>query len=134
MLASALDLPHDPITHVEVSAERSNPSAALLQAWLGNCLQVPVEAHRSRGPGITSVVLHTKAGPIELTRPDGRTGRLARPGVVSHDVPLARRDTRDLIAEELSRLDPDDTYGEALAAVEVPGRAPRRRTTETVEA
>lgn len=134
MLASALDLPHDPITHVDVSAERSNPSAALLEAWLGNCLDVPVEAHRSRGPGITSVVLHTKAGPVELTRPDGRTGRLSRPGVVPHDVPLARRDSRDLIAEELSRLDPDDTYAGALAAVEVPGPAPRRRATEAAQA
>lgn len=128
MLASALDLPYDPITHVDVSAERSNPSAALLEAWLGNCLDVPVESHRSRGPGITSVVLHTKGGPIELTRPDGRTGRLSRPNVESHDVPLPRRDIRDLIAEELSRLDPDDIYADALAALDLPKPATRRRT------
>ncbi len=127
MLAAALDLPYAPITHAAVSAERSNPSAALLQAWLHNCLQVPVELHRSNGPGITSVLLHTEDGPIELTRPEGRTGRLARPGIASHDVPLPRRDVRDLIAEELSRLDPDDIYAEALAAVELPRRAPRKQ-------
>jgi glucose-6-phosphate dehydrogenase assembly protein OpcA len=133
MLAAALDLPYDPITHAEVSAERSNPSAALLQAWLSNCLGVPVESHRSRGPGITGVVLHTESGPIELTRPDGRTGRLARPRVVPHDVPLPRRDVRDLIAEELSRLDPDDVYAEALAAVDLPKPAPRRRARQSAE-
>ncbi|MEI2641912.1 MAG: glucose-6-phosphate dehydrogenase assembly protein OpcA [Candidatus Nanopelagicales bacterium] len=130
MLAAALDLPYDPITHVDVSAERSNPSAALLEAWLAKCLDVPVESHRSRGPGITNVVLHTKGGPIELTRPDGRTGRLSRPNIESHDVPLPRRDVRDLIAEELSRLDPDDIYADALAAIELPTPAGRRRETD----
>ena len=127
MLAAALDQPFAPITGVDVSAERSNPSAALLQAWLQVALKVPVTLHRSNGPGITSVVIHTKTGPIELTRPDGRTGRLSRPGVASHDVPLPRRDLRDLIGEELRRLDPDDTYAEALAAVEVPST--KRRAT-----
>lgn len=117
MLAAALDQPFQQITHVDVSCERSNPSGALLQAWLHNCLRVPVEMHRSQGPGITGVVIHTQGGPIELTRPDGRTGRLSRPGATSHDVPLPRRDLRDLIGEELRRLDPDDTYAEALAAV-----------------
>lgn len=126
MLAAALDQPFSPITAVDVSAERSNPSAALLQAWLHHALGVPVTLHRSQGPGITSVVMHTKSGPIELTRPDGRTGRLSRPGTTSHDVPLPRRDLRDLIGEELRRLDPDDTYAEALAEVEIPSR--RKRT------
>ncbi len=127
MLAAALDLPYAPIERAEVSAQGANPSAALLQAWLRNCLQVPVDLHRSRGPGITSVVLHTTSGPIELTRPDGRTGRLARPGIATHDVPLPRRDVRDLIGEELSRLDPDDTYAAALASLDVPKPATRRR-------
>jgi glucose-6-phosphate dehydrogenase assembly protein OpcA len=125
MLAAALDQPFQKITHVDVSCERSNPSGALLQAWLHTCLEVPVEMHRSQGPGITAVVIHTQGGPIELTRPDGRTGRLSRPGVTSHDVPLPRRDLRDLIGEELRRLDPDDTYAEALAAVAPPARARR---------
>ncbi len=133
MLAAALDLPYAPIERAEVSAERSNPSALLLQAWLRNCLDVPVDLHRSRGPGITSVILHTTGGPIELTRPDGRTGRLARPGIAAHDVPLPRRDVRDLIGEELSRLDPDDTYAEALAAVDLP-KPTRRRPAGSQEA
>ena len=133
MLAAALDLPYAPIERAEVSAERSNPSAVLLQSWLANCLDVPVDLHRSRGPGITGVVLHTSGGPIELTRPDGRTGRLARPGVATHDVPLSRRDVRDLIGEEMSRLDPDDTYAEALAAIQLPKPTRRRPATAAHE-
>lgn len=128
MLAAALDLPFAPITKVEVRCERSNPSGALLKAWLGNCLDVPVEMHRSAGPGITDVTIHTDAGPIDLSRPDGRTGRLSRPNVAAHDVPLSRRELRDLIGEELRRLDPDDTYAEALAAVELDAPASKRKT------
>ena len=86
------------------------------------------------GPGITGVTIHTKSGPIELSRPDGRTGRLSRPGNVTHDVPLPRRDLRDLIGEELRRLDPDDTYAEALAAVQQDTSAPRRRRTSKTTA
>jgi glucose-6-phosphate dehydrogenase assembly protein OpcA len=124
MLAAALDLPFAPITGVDVSSERSNPSSALLAAWLGNRLGVPVALHRSQGPGITAVTIHTEAGPIMLSRPDGRTGRLSRPGVNAHDVPLARRDLRDLIGEELRRLDPDETFAEALAAVQIEAGKP----------
>jgi len=127
MLAAALDLPFARITGVDVRCERSNPSGVLLQAWLHNCLKVPVQLHRSQGPGITDVTIHTADGPIELSRPDGRTARLSRPNVNAHDVPLPRRDLRDLIGEELRRLDPDDTYAEALAAVEVPKPARRKR-------
>jgi glucose-6-phosphate dehydrogenase assembly protein OpcA len=126
MLAAALDLPFAPITGVDVSAERSNPSSALLQAWLANCLSVPVALHRSQGPGITGVTIHTENGPIELTRPDGRTGRLSRPGVSAHDVPLPRRQLRDLIGEELRRLDPDETFARALAAVHIESAAKPR--------
>ncbi len=134
MLAAALDLPFAPITSVDVRCERSNPSGALLQAWLHNCLGVPVAMHRSQGPGITDVSIHTDNGPIDLSRPDGRTGRLSRPNVASHDVPLPRRDLKDLIGEELRRLDPDDTYAEALAAVRLETPKSRRKTSEPTDA
>lgn len=134
MLAAALDLPFAPITSVDVRCERSNPSGALLQAWLRNCLEVPVAMHRSQGPGITDVTIHTDNGPIDLSRPDGRTGRLSRPNVASHDVPLPRRDLKDLIGEELRRLDPDDTYAEALAAVRLEKPKSRGKTSEHPDA
>ena len=134
MLAASLDLPFAPITSVDVRCERSNPSGALLQAWLHNCLDVPVDMHRSQGPGITDVTINTDNGPIDLSRPDGRTGRLSRPHVASHDVPLPRRDLKDLIGEELRRLDPDETYAEALAAVRLEQPKSRRRTPDPADA
>ena len=41
---------------------------------------------------------------------------LARPGQPDRHVALQRRDIAELLAEELRRLDPDEIYGESLAA------------------
>jgi hypothetical protein len=54
--------------------------------------------------------------------------------VASHDVPLPRRDLKDLIGEELRRLDPDETYAEALAAVRLEQPKSRRRTPDPADA
>lgn len=115
LLAAALDLPYAPISSADVAVEGANPSGPLLQAWLHRRLGVPVALHRGRAPEINSVVLHTGDGPIQLTRPDGATGHLSRPGVPSYEVPLRRPDLCDLIGEELRRLDPDEIYAQALA-------------------
>jgi glucose-6-phosphate dehydrogenase assembly protein OpcA len=117
VLAAALDQPFDPIHSATVAAQRSNPSAELLAAWLGLRLDVPVERKTSRGPGITAVRLETEKGDIALTRPDGRLGRLARPGDPDRTVALARRDIPEILAEELRRLDPDEIYEYCLRAI-----------------
>jgi len=118
LLAAALDQAHGPITGVEVSAERHNPSAELLSLWLGARLGVPVRGHTSRGPGITAVRLSTDDGPISVTRPDGRVAALSRPQEPDRPVALHRRDLAELIAEELRRLDPDEVYGETVVLVQ----------------
>ena len=69
--------------------------------------------------------LERRSGPVELTRPDGRTGTLRQPGQPDRPIALARRTVPDCLAEELRRLDPDDVFGEALAAV---GQVSRGRT------
>lgn len=116
-LAAALDQPYAPITSAIVRCESGNPSGVLLQAWLGNCLQVPVTLRRTSGPGITEVVLETEDGPITLSRGDGHTGLLTRPNGVPSEIPLPRRPLRELIGEELRRLDPDETYAQALSGI-----------------
>ncbi|MFN2624825.1 MAG: glucose-6-phosphate dehydrogenase assembly protein OpcA [Mycobacteriales bacterium] len=116
LLAAALDQPHDEITSAVVRAASGNPSAALLATWLRLRLDVSVDAKTSRGPGITEVTLRTARGDIEVNRPDGVRAILSRPGQHEHNVALPRRDTTDLVAEELQRLDPDEPYGETLAA------------------
>ncbi len=118
LLAATVDLEEpDAITGGLVSAEEQNPTADLLAAWLGSRLHVPFLRETSGGPGITEVRLGTAAGDITISRPDGRVATLSRPGQPDRHVALQRREIADLLAEELRRLDPDEIYGEALAAV-----------------
>ena len=51
-----------------------------------------------------------------LDRPDGERAVLSRPGQPDRRVALPRRVTRDLLAEELRRLDADEVYADVLAA------------------
>ena len=129
LIASSLDLPYDPITGATVFVQRNNPSGALLAAWLQHGLSVPVEMRGSRGPGITGVDLHTKRGDIRIARPDGRVAVVSRPGFPDREAALHRRSTEGLIAEELRRLDPDEIYGETLAALARSVDPPVKRTT-----
>lgn len=128
-LAAALDHGFDPVRSVEVAGASGNPSVPLLGAWLAGRLNVPVAVRATRGPGITGVVLTADHGQIALTRPDGRRATLDRTGSPARMVALARRTDAECLAEELRRLDPDEPYAEAIAAVATLSRArPRRRT------
>ena len=71
---------------------------------------------RNFGPGVAEVSCVTADGKIVISRADGRNATLSRPGEPDRFVALHRRDTDELLAEELRRLDPDEVYGEALAA------------------
>ena len=115
LLAATLDQPHGQITGGSVAAEPRNPSADLIAAWLSGRLGLPFARDDSGGPGITEVRFTTVDGDITITRPDGRTATLSRPGQTERRVALHRRDTAELMAEELRRLNPDEVYGEALA-------------------
>jgi glucose-6-phosphate dehydrogenase assembly protein OpcA len=110
LLAAALDQQPLKVTGASVSAERVNPSAELLVAWLAGRLKVDVRRHHSDGPGLTEVVLKTAEGPIRIVRDDGRHAVLSTPGNPDRPVALARRDVPELLAEELRRLDEDDVY------------------------
>ncbi|WP_033212574.1 glucose-6-phosphate dehydrogenase assembly protein OpcA [Kitasatospora phosalacinea] len=114
MLAAALDQRDVEITGAVVEGESYNPSVELLGLWLHNRLHVQVERVVTGGPGITAVRLRTADGDITLDRPDGLLGTLCMPGAPDRMVALKRRDTAELIAEELRRLDPDDIYATAV--------------------
>ncbi|MFE9254485.1 glucose-6-phosphate dehydrogenase assembly protein OpcA [Streptomyces sp. NPDC006879] len=114
MLAAALDQQNVRIVSATVEGESDNPSCELLAMWLGERLQVPVERSFSQGPGLTSVRLVTTDGQVVLNRADGGLATLCLPGQPDRAVALKRRDTAELLAEELRRLDPDNTYESAL--------------------
>jgi glucose-6-phosphate dehydrogenase assembly protein OpcA len=117
LLAATLDQPHPPVLAGEIAAEQDNPTADLIAAWLSLRLSVPVSRIVSGGPGITGVGFTTPEGDITITRTDGRTATLAWPGRIDRMVALHRRDTAELLAEELRRLDPDEVYAETLSQV-----------------
>ncbi|MET9376595.1 glucose-6-phosphate dehydrogenase assembly protein OpcA [Streptomyces sp. NPDC003035] len=114
MLAAALDQVVCEVTSAEVEGEEFNPSVELLAMWLADRLKVPVRRAKSAGPGLTSVRMESTCGPIVLDRPDGSLATLSIQGQPDRAVALKRRETSELIAEELRRLDPDDTYASAL--------------------
>ncbi len=128
LLAATLDQPHPPVTAGEIAAEEGNPAADLIAAWLSLRLSAPVSRTVSAGPGITAAVFTTPEGDIKITRADGRTATLAWPGRTDRMVALHRRDTAELLAEELRRLDPDEVYAETLEHADgsAPAELPRR--------
>ena len=115
LLAAALDQYPAKIKGGSVAAERANPSADLLVAWLLR----PPQGRRSsgpnsKGPGITGVRLVTGGGDIEISRPDGLLAEFSIPNAPNRPVALKRRELAELLAEELRRLDPDDVYAETV--------------------
>ncbi|HYB18271.1 MAG TPA: glucose-6-phosphate dehydrogenase assembly protein OpcA [Streptosporangiaceae bacterium] len=124
LLAATLDQPYPELLGGEVLAEPANPTADLIAAWLGLRLGIEVQRGESGGPGITEVSFDTRDGRVSISRPDGRTATLSWPGRPERRVALHRRETADLIAEELRRLEPDEVYAETLRALS--GRGPDR--------
>jgi glucose-6-phosphate dehydrogenase assembly protein OpcA len=117
LLAAALDQYPTAVTSAGVEAEKSNPSADLLEAWLHSRLKVDVKRSVSGGPGVTAARLGTDSGEIAITRLDGLLAAYVVPGQPERRVALKRRDTTELISEELRRMDADLVYEETLKAL-----------------
>ena len=129
LCASAYDSLSGPARAVTVSGEPTNPSRALLAGWLHARLGVDVAQVDTAGPGVTGVELNVGDETVAISRTDGRTATLSRTGQPDRAMPLPRRELGDLLAEELRRLDADETYGEALeATTSVTGLAARPAT------
>lgn len=132
LLATALDrAPFESVAAATVVGGADSPSADLLAAWLRHSLQCPVSLVRSReGSGIVSVRLERASGPTDLVRPQrGDTATLDQPDQPQRAIALAPRSDAECLADELSRLDPDEVYADALISG-LP-RITRRRITMT---
>lgn len=118
-LAAVLDQPpFEPVTAVEVRGAADSPSTALLAAWLGLKLKVPVDyaylPADEWSSGIKSVRLTRPSGDTLLERPSPGVAVLTQPGQPTHDLAFPRRTLRECLAEELRRLDPDLLYGRVI--------------------
>lgn len=125
LLAAGLDQHPARVTAGRVEAEPGSAPAALVAAWLRNRLDVEVELTRGEGPGITAIALVTAAGEVAVRRPDADVARFEVPGQPSREVALRRRDTNELITEELRRMDADEIYEAAVRSLAGAGRGRR---------
>jgi glucose-6-phosphate dehydrogenase assembly protein OpcA len=116
LLVSAVDQkPHEPIKSALVSGLRDEPALDVLAGWLASCIDGPVR----RVVGELKVELERKSETITLSRPqEGATATLSRTGRPDALVPLARRETRECLAEDMRRLDADDIYFAALEGID----------------
>jgi glucose-6-phosphate dehydrogenase assembly protein OpcA len=116
LLAATLDqAPYEPITSVLVSGLKEEPALDILAGWLAGRLDCPV----SRAVGELKVELTRASETIVLSRPQtGVTATLTRTGRPDAQIPLARRETRDCLAEDMRRLDADEIYLEALQGID----------------
>ena len=114
LCASTFDSLDGTVHALTVGGVAANPSRALLAGWLHGRLGVDVALENTEGPGVTRVTMQVGDDTVEISRTDGRTAILSRTGQPDRALPLPRRDLGDLLAEELRRLDADETYGEAL--------------------
>ena len=116
LLASSLDQPpYEQVTGAVVSGLADEPALDILAGWLAARIDGPVR----REVGELKVELLQPDQKITLSRPqNGSTATLTRTGRPDAQLPLARRETRDCLAEDLRRLDADEVYHEALAGLE----------------
>jgi glucose-6-phosphate dehydrogenase assembly protein OpcA len=116
LLTSAIDQsPYEPIQSAVVSGLQSEPALDVLAGWLASRIDGPVR----REVGELKVELIRATETITLSRPqEGRTATLTRTARPDALVPLARRETRECLAEDLRRLDSDEIYFEALQGID----------------
>lgn len=121
LCAAAFDAITSPVTAARVAGAPDNAARALLAGWLSASLDVTVEQSDAQGPdnaSITEVGFTLQDGSvIALTRGKDRLVTVEHTGHPERIMPLAPRGLGDLLAEELKRLDADEIYAEALAAL-----------------
>ncbi|MEP6851661.1 MAG: glucose-6-phosphate dehydrogenase assembly protein OpcA [bacterium] len=117
VLASAFDTAEGVSTSTVVRGNQKDPSALLLAGWLSSRLHmyVPVETQHGRAVGAVSVTFDD--GTQFDAHLDGSRMVLRRSNQPDTASPFPERGLGDLLAEELRRLDADETYGDALGAV-----------------
>jgi glucose-6-phosphate dehydrogenase assembly protein OpcA len=123
LVAGALDPSGDTVPEpvgAVVTAPATDASAALLAGWLAARLGITPAREEppagAVGGGLASVRLQLADGEeIAITWHDG-AAVLHRPGQGDRALPLLTRTLGDELAEELRRLDADQTYASALSA------------------
>ena len=97
-----------------MSGLKTEPALDILAGWLASRIDAPVR----RAVGDLKVELERSSETVTLSRPQtGVTATLTRTGRPEALIPLARRDAKECLAEDLRRLDADDIYFQALEGI-----------------
>jgi glucose-6-phosphate dehydrogenase assembly protein OpcA len=116
-MASAFDTATGAATAASVLGDKTDPSALLLAGWLTSRLGFEVAVEPKHGGGIAAVTASFDDGSRFEARRDGSRLVLSRDHAADTVSPFPERTLGELLAEELRRLDADQTYGNALGAV-----------------
>jgi glucose-6-phosphate dehydrogenase assembly protein OpcA len=130
LCASAFDSLEETPTAARVCGQPGDASRALVAGWVGRRLGVPVEVVDDGRDSISAVEFDLDdGGELRIARTDARSAVITHTSVPDRPMPLSQRELGDLLAEELRRLDPDETYAEALeTATGTSGLSARPRT------
>ncbi len=131
LCAAAFDSVTTPARSATVTGAAGDPARELVAGWLRACLAVDVSLSDSNQPGISSVHLELEDEAVRVVRSGSATALLTRSGHLDRTMPLEQRLLGDLLAEELRRLDADETYARALAQATGSGDLSGRPETRT---
>ena len=116
LCASAFDSVRGAATGARVTGDPASATRALLAGWLEARLGLQVALADAPGGAVTAVELETEDVQVRLAAGEGATATVGRSDRPERVMPLEQRDLGDLLAEELRRLDADETYAAALSA------------------
>lgn len=115
LVAGAFDTASAAPTGVRLVAGRGDPGGFLIAGWLKARLGIePKFTGESQGLAAVELTL-SDGSALSVSRDDG-TAVLRRTGYPDRAMPLLDRALGEELAEDLGRLDPDQTYAAALAA------------------
>ncbi len=117
LLASALDTATATAASASVEGDVEDPSTHLMAGWLAASFGFDVPVTPRRGGGIRAVGIGFDDGGSFSAERDGERVVLRRSGAPDSIAPFPDRELGDLLAEELRRLDADQTYARALSIV-----------------
>jgi glucose-6-phosphate dehydrogenase assembly protein OpcA len=128
LVAGAFDTITAGVTEVTITSGPADAQAKLLAGWLEARLGVSPRVEPNSSGALEAVAFSLDdGGSLSLTR-HGGTAILHRPGYEDRIMPLVVRKLGEELAEELRRLDADQSYSAALgAAYDLTGLAERPR-------
>jgi glucose-6-phosphate dehydrogenase assembly protein OpcA len=118
LVAGAFDTVEARVTDATIVAPGTDPTAALMSGWLASRLGIsPTIEPTTEYARMRAVHLHCANGDrLSVIRENG-TAVFSHTGHRDRHLPLVRRPVGDELAEELRRLDADQIYADALAAL-----------------